>query len=113
MWLNDLKPDDSWMGVWSAVSHCDKCHALMRSSPCPVCGDTIDSSPKRVVINGVERTMPHLTQGAIALVNLRPIAVHAARMGTSPSGNGFLWEHAGREATVATASNSYIVLDAL
>ncbi len=66
MWLDDLKPGDSWMGVWYAVSHCDKCHALMRSGPCPVCGDTIDSSPQRVVINGVERTMPHVTQGAIA-----------------------------------------------
>jgi hypothetical protein len=66
MWLDDLKPGDSWLGVWSGLSHCDKCHALIHSSPCPVCGDTIDSSPQHVVINGVERTMPHVTQGAIA-----------------------------------------------
>jgi hypothetical protein len=66
MWLDDLKPGDSWVGVWSALSHCDKCHALMHSSPCPMCGDSIDSSPQRVVINGVERIVPHVTQGAIA-----------------------------------------------
>lgn len=66
MWLDDLKPGDSWMGVWYAVSYCDKCHALMGSGPCPVCGQRIDSSPQRVVVNGVERTMPQATQGAIA-----------------------------------------------
>ena len=55
------------MGVWYAVSRCDKCQALMRSGPCPVCGDLIDSSPHLVLVNGVERgAMPHVTQGAIA-----------------------------------------------
>jgi hypothetical protein len=67
MWLDDLKPGDSWTGVWSTLSHCAKCHALTYSSPCPLCGNKIDSSPQRVVISGVERRIvSHATQGAIA-----------------------------------------------
>jgi len=66
MWLDDLKTGDSWMGVWYALSHCGMCHALMRSGPCPVCGDLIDSSPRRVVVDGVERLITFATQGAIA-----------------------------------------------
>lgn len=37
MWLDELKPGDSWMGVWQYKFLCFECGAIVAHNPCPVC----------------------------------------------------------------------------
>lgn len=38
MWLDELQPGDSWMGVWKMKYHCGNCYAIIDHDPCTVCG---------------------------------------------------------------------------
>jgi hypothetical protein len=38
MWLENLEPGESWMGVWKALFRCDQCNGLISDHVCPLCG---------------------------------------------------------------------------
>jgi len=38
MWLDDLGPGESWMGVWKGKFLCFHCGAIIEENPCAVCG---------------------------------------------------------------------------
>jgi hypothetical protein len=67
MWLDELKPGQSWWGIWYGLGHCSACGALHREAPCPVCGDKQDSDWITLRDeDGNEHTVPPVRQGAIA-----------------------------------------------
>lgn len=67
MWLDELKPGQSWWGIWYGLGHCTACGALHREAPCPVCGDKqhFDGVTYRDQ-DGKEDTVAPARQGAIA-----------------------------------------------
>lgn len=49
----------SWLGPWSGLIHCGKCHALMSRSQCPVCGDVLSTDQWiTVTIDGHDHKVP-------------------------------------------------------
>lgn len=38
MWLDELKPGDSWMGVWHSKFTCGNCGGIIQDHVCPLCG---------------------------------------------------------------------------
>jgi hypothetical protein len=49
----------SWLGPWSGLIHCEKCHALMRGYQCPCCGYALTTDGWMiVVIDGREHKVP-------------------------------------------------------
>jgi len=38
MWLDELKPGESWMGVWRLKFTCGNCTCIIDSIHCPLCG---------------------------------------------------------------------------
>jgi hypothetical protein len=37
MWADDSEARKSWLGPWSHLIHCDRCHALITTLKCPLC----------------------------------------------------------------------------
>ncbi|EHQ24599.1 hypothetical protein [Mucilaginibacter paludis] len=38
MWLQNLEPGESWMGVWKGKFLCFDCGAIIEQNPCDICG---------------------------------------------------------------------------
>lgn len=69
MWADDPEQGRSWVGPWTGLVHCDRCHTLMPGAKCPKCGrDYADGAEMVVrVINGEERGFPRIVlQGALS-----------------------------------------------
>jgi hypothetical protein len=58
----------SWLGPWSGLTHCGKCHALMGGSQCPGCGHALPIDEwMTMTINGREHKVPaNVTAGALS-----------------------------------------------
>lgn len=56
-----------WSGGLVPLVHCPACNGLFdpKDPACPVCGHELDRSPTRVEIDGVERELPSIMEGAI------------------------------------------------
>jgi hypothetical protein len=51
MWLDDLEPGESWMGVWKGKFLCFNGGAIIEETPCIICG----YSHKPFVIPGLAK----------------------------------------------------------
>jgi hypothetical protein len=67
-WERPMLERDDWLGVWSGLTHCGKCHALMSGSLCPFCGDQISTDEwMTVTANGRElRVRADVREGALS-----------------------------------------------
>jgi hypothetical protein len=65
MWLDKLKPGDSWMGIWTNKFTCGKCLGIIEISDsliCPICKN--DNRGKEITFllkDGTETTVPTAT----------------------------------------------------
>jgi hypothetical protein len=69
MWADDPDTGKSWLGPWSGLVHCDRCHTLMKGTGCPKCGRDYATDAKMMVATsgGKEFQVPQLTlQGALS-----------------------------------------------
>jgi hypothetical protein len=69
MWADDPEKGKSWLGPWSGLVHCDRCHTLMNGTLCPKCGrDYWTDAPMMVAtIDDKEFQTPQLVlQGALS-----------------------------------------------
>jgi hypothetical protein len=69
MWADDPEKSKSWLGPWSGLVHCDRCHTLMRGTVCPKCGRDYGTDARIVIqtIAGKVYEVPQLTlQGALS-----------------------------------------------
>ena len=68
---------------WHGLIHCGKCNALHSSSTgCPFCGEALDIREEKVIVDGVERIIYPVAQGAIpwsTFVILRQIRLEIER----------------------------------
>jgi hypothetical protein len=60
--------DGSWLGPWSGLIHCGRCHALMGGNLCPYCGHALTTQQwTTVIIDGREHKVPaYINQGALS-----------------------------------------------
>jgi RNA polymerase subunit RPABC4/transcription elongation factor Spt4 len=69
MWADDPEKNKSWLGPWSGLVHCDRCHALMKGTVCPQCGRDFTTDTEMVIkaIDGEAYEVPQLIfQGALS-----------------------------------------------
>src|SRR5665213_3676973 len=64
MWAND--PKAKWLGPWSGLSHCERCHTLFDGHKCPRCGYETPAW-EVIIVEGIERQVPKARQGALSL----------------------------------------------
>jgi hypothetical protein len=58
----------NWLGPWSGLIHCGKCHALMSGSQCPVCADQLSTERWMTVkVDGKDHQVPaNIYEGALS-----------------------------------------------
>lgn len=63
MWADDPEKNKSWLGPWSGLIHCDRCHALMKIYVCLKCGRDFTPAGEwaTVVVDGKEHRVPAAT----------------------------------------------------
>lgn len=69
MWADDPEQGKSWLGPWSGLIHCGRCHSLMRGIVCSKCGQDYSVGAEMMVrmVDGVEHRVPRLIfQGALS-----------------------------------------------
>lgn len=69
MWADDPEKNQSWLGPWSNLIHCDQCHALISTPDCPRCGRSYREEQTWMMVNidGIDHRVPSLTfQGALS-----------------------------------------------
>lgn len=66
--MEAIPKDGSWLGPWSGLIHCGKCHALMSGSQCPGCGHALPTDQwMTVTIEGREHEVPaNVYEGALS-----------------------------------------------
>lgn len=68
MMTQEIPKGRSWLGPWSGLIHCGKCHGLMSESRCPCCGHALEPDHWRTVtIDGREHKAPaYINPGALS-----------------------------------------------
>ncbi len=49
MWLDDLQPCESWMGVWKYKFDCGDCKGIIEKYDCSLCGFKHDMSENELI----------------------------------------------------------------
>lgn len=68
MVIEVIPENGSWLGPWSGLIHCGKCHALMSGSQCPCCGNVLTADRwTTVTVDGQEhKILAYTNEGALS-----------------------------------------------